>query len=247
MRIWKIPDQIIRIAIIFIIMGLALVVARFFLVPKSFGKLGHYRAEALVKEANGQIKYAGAESCNECHSDIVEEKAVSFHKNLSCEGCHGPAYRHIMSPEDFKPIKPVKREDCVICHGYLASRPTGFPQIIEIVHNPDEECITCHNPHDPTPPVVPEKCSACHANIARPKSLSAHAKLKCQDCHNVPDEHRQNPRIIRLQLPTKSSTCLHCHAQEAKSAISIPRIDALHYPKYLCWQCHYPHLPEVSK
>jgi len=247
MRIWKIPDQIIRIGAIFIILLLILIVVRYLLVPKTFGKEGHYRADALIEEASKGIKYVGAEACNDCHSDIAESKASSYHKNLSCEVCHEPAVKHVENPTEIKPVKPMNREDCVKCHAYLASRPTGFPQIIEKTHNPGQACISCHDPHEPTPPETPERCSACHANIVRTKSLSPHAKLHCEDCHIVPVEHKQNPRIVKPQIPTNREACLKCHSEQAKSPAAIPRVNSSHYGKYLCWQCHYPHLPEVER
>jgi ribosomal protein S27AE len=40
--------------------------------------------------------------------------------------------------------------------------------------------------------------------------------------------------------------CGKCHAEGAKSAQEIPRVNmATHGEKYLCWQCHYPHQPEA--
>ncbi len=59
MRIWKIPDQVVRLAVLFIIAGTALLVARQRLVPQSFGELGHYRADAITDNVNREIRYAG--------------------------------------------------------------------------------------------------------------------------------------------------------------------------------------------
>jgi predicted CXXCH cytochrome family protein len=143
-------------------------------------------------------------------------------------------------------VVPRRRgEVCLFCHGYLPSRPTGFPQIVERTHNPTGACINCHDPHDPTPPEVPGACSACHNQIVRTKSVSHHAPLPCETCHTVPAEHRSDPRRTLAGKPSDRALCAGCHDNEAESSPEIPRIDSeTHGGQYLCWQCHYPHFPE---
>lgn len=245
MRIGKVPDQVVRLAVLFICAGVAMVVVRQLLIPKSFGKYGHYRADAIDVAASQEIKYAGWNACLECHDDVEKLKSNSYHRALACEVCHGAAIEHVKDPEGHAPVVPRKRgEACLYCHSYLATRPTGFPQIIERLHNPLEPCINCHNPHDPTPPQTPSECTACHGQIARTLSVSYHALLKCETCHEVPLEHKGDPRSHPAQKPTNRAACGQCHATGAQSAASIPRIDiGTHGGRYLCWQCHYPHFP----
>jgi hypothetical protein len=247
-RIWKIPDQVIRLAVLFAIAGVALLVVRSMLVPKSFGEIGHYRADAVDAIAAQDIKYGGWQLCVECHDTEGEIKAASYHRSLACEVCHGPSYRHATEDPEIEPQMPRKRgEACLYCHSYLASRPTGFPQIIERLHNPLKPCISCHNPHDPTPPETPSACSACHAQIARTKAISHHASLDCETCHDAEPEHRENPRAHLPKKPTTNEFCGQCHAKGADSPAEIPRVDiASHGGRNLCWQCHYPHFPEGS-
>jgi len=61
------------------------------MVPESFGKYGHYRANAVDDVMNLDIAYAGFEACADCHDDVVETKAGSRHAGVACESCHGPA------------------------------------------------------------------------------------------------------------------------------------------------------------
>ncbi len=249
MRIWKIPDQVVRLAVLFGVAIVALVGARQYLVPKSFGEIGHYRADAIDEIVSRDIKYAGWQLCVECHDVEGEIKDRSYHRTLACEVCHGPGYAHTEDPSEFLPIVPRERgEACLYCHEYLASRPTGFPQILERLHHPMEPCVTCHDPHDPTPPLTPEACSACHAQIARTKAISHHATLECETCHEAVPEHRENPRANLPKKPTDNEFCGQCHARGAQSAAEIPRVDlASHGGRYTCWQCHYPHFPEGSQ
>jgi Cytochrome c7 and related cytochrome c/Cytochrome c554 and c-prime len=246
-RIGKIPDQVIRLSIIFILLISALIIARYKFVPKSFGKMGHYRADSITEIANLPIKYAGAFACFECHSDIAEIKNNSYHRGLSCEVCHGPASAHAKAPDEVKPIIPRNREHCAKCHDYNPSRPTGFPQIYLASHNPNKPCITCHNPHDPKPPNIPKTCSACHTNIARTKAVSYHASLECETCHETPPEHNENPRAYLPKKPIERKFCGQCHSKDATLSKEAPRVDMdSHGDRYLCWQCHYPHLPEAK-
>ena len=47
MKLWKFPDQVIRVAILFIFLITALVVVRARFVPETFGTEGHYRSAAV--------------------------------------------------------------------------------------------------------------------------------------------------------------------------------------------------------
>ena len=244
------PGQIRRLLIIVVIFGAIFLVVRKILVPESFGKYGHYRAAAIDSVAGQKIKYAGHNSCNDCHDEIGELKSNSHHRYVNCEACHGPAADHVASfdeDEIILPFAPRKRGYCVLCHTYDPSKPTGFPQIDPIAHNPVKPCITCHNPHAPEPPEVPNGCSACHAGIARTKALSHHSLLECTQCHVTPDEHRSLPRSNRPAKPTARMDCGVCHAKDADSDRLIPRVNmTAHGEGYLCWQCHYPHYPEAN-
>jgi predicted CXXCH cytochrome family protein len=243
---WKLPDQVVRLAILFLIAGVVLVAVRHQFVPESFGVLGHYRADAVAAVAGAELHYAGRQACAECHDEEASFIHDSFHRTLSCEVCHGPAITHANDPDAQKPAVPRGRgQACLYCHEYLPSRPTGFPQIIEASHNAMEACIDCHNPHDPTPPETPGSCAGCHSQIARTKAVSHHRTLDCTVCHAATPEHFTSPRAHLPKKPVQRAFCAGCHDTSAQSAAHIPRIDAsTHGGTYLCWQCHYPHHPE---
>ena len=246
LRLWKIPDQLLRLAILFLIAAAGLLWIRHRFVPPTFGQLGHYRADAVLANAKREIHYAGREACVECHTEEGRILASSFHRTLSCVVCHGPAGQHAGDPGSQRPQIPRQRgAACLFCHEYLASRPTGFPQIIERNHNPTQPCVDCHTPHDPTPPEVPESCAACHTEIARTQAISHHASLSCVTCHETDEMHRQNPRTALPKKPAERQFCARCHGADAQSPGNVPRVDlAAHGAPYLCWQCHYPHFPE---
>ena len=242
-----IPEQVTRLAVVLIVVVAAFLPVRRLLVPADFGKHGHYRAGALDDAAAVPASYAGQTVCNDCHDDVVGLKSAGYHVNLACETCHGAALNHTENPDSIIPPAPRERGYCPLCHEYLASRPTGFPQILTASHNPLKPCISCHNPHDPVPPETPKECTACHAAIARSKEASHHVYLECTRCHNAPEEHRVNPREHRPSKPTTRAFCGECHSKDADSDAKIPRIDLVsHGERYVCWQCHYPHNPEAE-
>ena len=116
------PQQLTRLFIVFGLLVAALVAARHFLVPKTFGQLGHYRAAAVDGIAALPIKYAGREVCATCHDDIAKLHGGHGHANVACEVCHGPAAAHVNSPLEVKLPAPRERARCPLCHGYDPSR-----------------------------------------------------------------------------------------------------------------------------
>jgi hypothetical protein len=75
--------------------------------------------------------------------------------------------------------------------------------------------------------------------------VSPHALLECTTCHTAPEQHKVSPRTIRPSKPTSREFCAQCHGKDSKVQ-GPPKIDsATHGEKYVCWQCHYAHMPEV--
>jgi len=241
------PQQVTRLAVVFALVIAALLVAQHFLIPKTFGDLGHYRAASVGEIQNQQKMYAGRQECALCHTDVEAIRAVSNHQGVSCEVCHGAAANHVASPMEVKPPIDRERTLCTVCHAFNPSRPSGFPQIDPVAHNPTTPCVACHLPHAPEPPTIPGECSACHGQIARQKAVSHHATLPCTTCHVAPDEHKEAPRSVRPTKPTERAFCGACHSEPAMASSGIPQVDlGSHGERYLCWQCHYPHSPEIG-
>ena len=244
----RIPEQVHRLAIVLAILVGATLLVRFVIIPRSLVSTDLHWAETTQRELAKPVKFAGASACQDCHEDVATKKARSFHKNVSCESCHGPAIKHTEDPGGVKPPAPRDRKFCPVCHAYDPSRPTGFPQINPTAHNPLKPCISCHKPHDPVPPTVPRECSACHAQIERTKAISSHALIACTTCHKTPDRHKSAPRVALPSKPESREFCGTCHGAgtAAKAAPKeAPKVDvSTHGGRNLCWECHYPHLPE---
>jgi hypothetical protein len=241
-------QQVLRLGVAFGIVGVAFIGARHYLIPPTFGELGHYRAAAVKTIASHPVKYAGRVECADCHKEVVAVARLGNHRGVSCEVCHGPAAAHAEAGGDSATKVVQPRQFCPVCHAYNASRPTGFPQIDAVEHNPLKVCTKCHNPHAPVTPRVPGECKACHRQIAQAKGMSKHAAMPCTGCHTAPEQHKVTPRSVVVGKPTDISFCTRCHAQPdaAKQADAAQIKVESHYRRNLCWDCHYPHNPKAS-
>ncbi len=242
----KLPDPLIRLGAAFIALIVLGVVVVAFVIPPRLKDVRLQWKQAVARETEKPARYAGAAACAECHEKVVHVKKAGYHKDLSCETCHGPAKAHTEDPDKVKPVVPRERNFCPQCHSFSPSRPRGFPMINPVAHNPMKPCITCHQPHDPKPPRAPRECSACHGEIARAKAVSHHVSLSCTTCHETPAGHKVSPRTIKPKKPEDRAFCGKCHGKDSPHK-EAPKIDLeTHGEKYVCWQCHYPHLPEVD-
>ncbi len=243
----RLPQQVPRLAIVFAVAIVALIAARALLVPATFGEYGHYRAAAVDSIAVRAVRFAGRQDCEECHDDIAAERVEGYHRTLSCEVCHGPQQTHAADPINVTP-EPAEAERgfCPVCHGFDPSRPTGFPQIDVVAHHPRRACVECHDAHAPLPPEAPGECSACHRTIERQKARSHHVDLPCTTCHETPTGHKVTPLVVHSGEPAERTFCAQCHRSATPTLPGAPQIDLdAHFPRYLCWQCHYPHYPET--
>ena len=141
--------HLLRLAAVFAV-GLALfLIVRSVLVPKSFGRYGHYRADAIKEIAALPVSYAGHETCEGCHTDQAEVKSKGVHRHVACESCHGPQAKHAEDPASVQPQLPEVAKLCVRCHAENLAKPATFPQVNAEEHSSGAACDTCHKPHSP--------------------------------------------------------------------------------------------------
>ena len=141
--------HLIRMAGLFLLGLIIFLVVRSVLVPKSFGEYGPYRGAALGEIVARPIAYAGHETCETCHPDVMEIKAKGVHAHVNCESCHGPQAKHADDPGSVKPPKVEVATLCVRCHSENLAKPQGFPQVNAKEHSGGQACDTCHQPHSP--------------------------------------------------------------------------------------------------
>lgn len=142
------PPQITRLTLLAVAIVVGYGIAHVALTPESFGKYGHYRANALFDIAAQEPVHAGKKACDECHSEVIAKLNKAPHKDLSCEGCHGASSAHVANPD----LKITKRDDslCLRCHETNSARPAWHKQITVKKHYTGQgACKECHMPHQP--------------------------------------------------------------------------------------------------
>jgi hypothetical protein len=176
MSVFKDAGHLFRFAGIFILMFLVFLVVRHFVVPPSFGQYGHYRAAAIGEIAAHPIKYAGHETCEGCHADVVDVKKAGKHARVNCEACHGALAQRVPAPEQPKPgffqgllasvIHPMPPDPAILRH---ADDPTSIK-----VELPDTTvlCARCHTASAAKPKGFPQVVPAEHSN-----------GMPCNTCH----------------------------------------------------------------
>jgi Cytochrome c554 and c-prime len=148
MNAFKDAGHLFRLAAVFVVGTLAFLGMRVFLVPKSFGQYGHYRGDAMAEIAARPLNFAGHQTCEGCHSEVLEKKKGGRHARVNCETCHGPLAKHADDPS----VQPAKLDTavlCVRCHEENAAKPKSFPQVASADHSSGVGCDTCHQPHSP--------------------------------------------------------------------------------------------------
>ena len=141
--------HLLRVAAVFILGTLAFVALRAAVVPKSFGRYGPFRGDALATITSHPIAYAGHGTCEACHPDVQETKAKGVHARVNCESCHGPLAKHTEDPGSVIPVLLEVASLCVRCHSQNSAKPVGFPQVDAKEHSLGQPCNTCHKPHSP--------------------------------------------------------------------------------------------------
>jgi hypothetical protein len=196
---------------------------RYLLVPETFGEYGYYRAAAMDDEKAIQPRHVGRAACLECHDDIAAIHAKDVHSSVECETCHGIGDKHVK--DSSSPMSPADtREDCLVCHRQMDSRPGSFPQVDLEKHykfvgvkDPSIACVKCHSGHEPLylskdlhsarlHPLI-QQCNSCHIG-------------RTDETLKKPDMH---PKIFQ---------CDYCHADLAKSFAKGS------HAKVSCTACH---------
>ena len=149
MSVFKDAGHLFQFAGLFVLAFILFLVIRHFVVPKSFGQYGHYRAASIGEIAAHQVKYAGHETCETCHAEVFDVKKDGKHAHVNCEACHGALAKHADDPGAMTPTKPDTAVICARCHTASAAKPKGFPQVVPADHSTGLPCETCHQPHNP--------------------------------------------------------------------------------------------------
>ncbi|HUT53679.1 MAG TPA: cytochrome C [bacterium] len=153
-HIWRV-FILLAVGVVFVVSG------RHFLVPASFGKMGHFRFDSIGEYMAKPVMHGNDASCRKCHQDKYDAHEMGKHAAVRCENCHGPLALHVANGEKSADAQVVRSwELCAWCHQPLQARPKDFPQVDFREHLISEDipvkgtippkiCFMCHDPHDP--------------------------------------------------------------------------------------------------
>ena len=151
--------HIIRAVFLLLLIAVAFVLVRHFLLPKTFGMHGHYRFASVAEHASRPAAHGGPEACGGCHehADEMETLSAGKHVAVSCEACHAPLGTHVTNKQRVSDMSVHRSfKLCARCHRRLVARPKGFPQVVlpdHVIENGEEMteaiCLECHDAHDP--------------------------------------------------------------------------------------------------
>jgi predicted CXXCH cytochrome family protein len=157
----------------------------------SLQQYGFYKGKDNSQEQQQvPAKYADPVTCNTCHYNNYTTLINSVHKPMSCENCHGPGQSH--EDQGTPIVINMSAELCKQCHTAITGRAATFPQIDVTTHGRGQDCVTCHNPHNPIIPTLPHQvegyndCRLCHTSggIAPfPASHEGRPSTVCLNCH----------------------------------------------------------------
>lgn len=151
-----------RAALILVVILIAAIIGRHFMIPKSFGGHGFYRFDSVAEHMAKPVVHGNVDSCQPCHAKECDTVKAGKHATNSCQNCHGPLSSHVKDNAKIADATIDKSPKvCLNCHQKLRARPESFPQIDVMDHLasngaiskgeaiPDEVCVTCHDTHNP--------------------------------------------------------------------------------------------------
>ena len=215
----------------------------------------HYQTYFSPPEIKGAT-FAGVQSCEECHEEIVHDFSSATHARLladgansvevGCEACHGPGSLHNSSGGEVGTIHNPKSdpETCYQCH--LDVKGT-----FNLTHaHPIGDNVTCNDCHDPhhgaavkgggvAAQTAAETCLQCHPAQGGPYVFEHEATRDgCTVCHSPHGSSNEKMLITSNQM-----LCLQCHfqTQTAPDQILIGgRNHASFVSRGTCWTagCH---------
>ena len=177
---------------------------------------------------------AGAETCLGCHGQAHPRFFASSHARagLSCKSCHSVHRGDLVDDSAPDGYGGRGSQKCIACHTAAAAEFTFNEH-----HRLEEgimECMSCHNPHEPTPRVrlggfKTQQCTQCHLDKLGPFVFEHGTSIVegCTSCHAP----HGSPNRFMLQFQAEGDLCYSCH-------VIMPGFHSRFTSETMCTSCH---------
>jgi hypothetical protein len=156
-----------------------------------------------------------------------------------CTACHNADSASLKVGAGRVPGDP---SNCLRCHsagsknqsvdaepGHLGHKLVDQPGGFGPSDPPLNGCQSCHGGHDVVRPDA-TLCKTCHTEQAEDQARGGHGDATCLDCHPAHEARPQHADATDHKLNPLSRRCLACHAEDAKSDASVPRVESFEHP-----------------
>jgi len=197
--------------------------------------------KSVAKSDDSPASYVGSQACVNCHRNQFGSFAATLHGDIflkkprnarekeGCEGCHGPASRHVLSKESDNGAAGD-----IISFRKDSPRPTEERNAV---------CLSCHERGDRTywngsaHETRGLACTNCHQvmeKVAVKNQLSKSTEAEtCFQCHK--DRRAQFARENHMPLGSGNMTCSSCHNPHGSATDKLLREASVNDT---CYKCH---------
>jgi DmsE family decaheme c-type cytochrome len=179
--------------------------------------------------------------CATCHEAYTNSFQHNVHRGQSCEQCHGPASRHLISRGQepgsilsFKKLSPPERSElCLKCHQQDACSTGSTWRTSPHAHS-GVSCTDCHTSHYNVPPGTP---STQLANLNAPPRVQLASFSQNQPSADIA-VLRAESRNLGAITP---QICYRCHGAMAEQQNVAHAHQICGAAGMSCTTCHDPH------
>ena len=179
--------------------------------------------------------------CATCHEAYTNSFQHNVHRGQSCEQCHGPASRHLLSrgrePESILSFKklppPARAELCLKCHEQDACAAGSKWRTSPHAHS-GVSCTDCHTSHYNVPPGTPAT-----------QLVEAGAPPRHQLASFIQNQPPADQATLRVESRNLGAItphiCYRCHTNMAEQENVAHPHQICGAVGFSCTTCHDPH------